>query len=108
MEISEEKKKIEVMVKEKIEEIHKEIHKEIIEDICLIINNCAECFNDEIMQVDCCPLQCVELYDITADSFYIDCYFNLLVELADIAFEHGYGISVTKEEGIKFWKIQKG
>ncbi len=54
------------------EQKRKEAHREIITDICMLINNCANCFNDETRKTDCFPLQCVRLHKVTADSFYME------------------------------------
>ena len=87
----------------------KEAHKEIIIDICLLINNCAGCYDDVKRKTDCNPLSCVELHKVTADSFNMDPYDSKTNrELIDIAVQHGYkagfimeGTEVTE---IKFWK----
>ena len=58
------------------EQRRKEAHKEIIFDICMEINNCANCHNDETRQIECCPLNCVELHKVSANSFYMIPYEN--------------------------------
>ena len=88
----------------------KEAHKEIITDICMTINNCANCFNDETRKTDCFPLHCVKLHKVTANSFYMETYSSKTNrELLDIASQHGYeaGFIMEGEEAwIKFWKKQ--
>lgn len=84
-------------------------HREIITDICMTINNCANCHNDETRQTDCFPLNCVELYKVTANSFYMETFDNSKTnrELLDIAERHGYKAGLVKEGKdilIKFWK----
>ena len=89
----------------------KEVHKEIIADICLLINNCADCHNDETGKTDCFPLRCVELHDETVDSFCIEPYTdkNTNRKLCDIASQHGYEADLITEgnevSAIKFWKL---
>lgn len=86
-----------------------EAHKEIITDICMTINNCANCLNDETRRTDCFPLNCVDLHKVTANSFYMESYDNSKTnrELLDIASQHGYETGFVIETGgtlIKFWK----
>lgn len=94
---------------EKLEQKLKEIHQEIIFDICMNINNCANCHNEETRQIDCYPLQCVKMYEVSEKTFCIEPYDErtnkLLVNIAD---QYGYKyefIMKGKEIAlIKFWK----
>lgn len=91
------------------EQKQKEAHKEIIVDICHVINNCANCYDDGAMKINCNPLQCVHLYDVSADSFYMDPYEDKTnKELIGIAEQHGYNADIVIEDGkttgIKFQK----
>ncbi len=90
-----------------------EAHRKIITDICMTVNNCANCINDETRQTDCYPLHCVPLHKVTADSFYMESYDNSKTnrELLDIAAQHGYKAGFIMEDGItliKFWKSNEG
>lgn len=87
----------------------KEEHKKIIFDICMMVNDCAECHNDETRRTECCPLNHVELHKVTANSFYIMPYDNSKTnrELIEIAERHGYQVGLTMEDKgmiMKFWK----
>ena len=89
------------------EQKRKEAHKEIITEICLLINNCANCHNDETGKIDCFPLQCVDLHKVTADSFYMEALDDSRInrKLLDIASQYGYQAGFLKEDGeiiIKF------
>lgn len=91
------------------EQKRKEVHKEIIFDICMEINNCADCHNDETRQTECCPLNRVELHKVSANSFYMIPYDNSETnrKLIEIAKEHGYKAGFVIEDGetvMKFWK----
>lgn len=90
------------------EQKRKEAHKEIIKDICIEINNCANCINDEARKIECYPLHCVKLHKVTANSFYMEPYSSKTNrELIDIALQHGYKagfIMNGNEIWIKFWK----
>jgi len=85
------------------EQKRKEAHKEILTDICMVVNNCANCFN-------CFPLHCVKLHKVTADSFYMEPYYSSKTnrELIDIASQNGYKAGFIMEgkeiAWIKFWK----
>lgn len=57
---------------EKLEQKLKEMHKDIIFDICMNINNCANCYNEETRQTDCYSLQCVETYDLSENFFVLN------------------------------------
>ncbi|MBD5534540.1 MAG: hypothetical protein HDQ99_02550 [Lachnospiraceae bacterium] len=86
-----------------------EAHKEIITEICLLINNCANCHNDETGKTDCFPLNCVDLHKVTADSFYMETFDDSRTnrKLLDIASQCGYEAGFVmegKEISIKFWK----
>ena len=94
------------------EQKRREAHKEIVTEICLLINNCANCHSDETGKTDCFPLHCVDLYKVTADSFYMEPYTdsNINRKLLDIASQYGYEAGFIMEEkavsAIKFWKKQ--
>lgn len=86
-----------------------EAHKGIITDICMTVNHCANCHNDETGKTDCLPLYCVDLHKVTADSFYMESFDNSRTnrELLDIASQNGYEAWFIKEDNvimIKFWK----
>lgn len=92
-----------------IEQKRKMTHKKIITEICLLINNCADCYNEEVKKTVCCPLNCVELFKVTEKSFYIEPYDNKTnIKLIDIAEQYGYKLGFIMEENeiksIKFWK----
>lgn len=88
------------------EQKRKEAHKEIIFDICMVVNNCACCYNDETRQTECYPLDCVNLLHVTENSFYMELYDNSKInrELIEIAEDHGYkaGFVMNEETVIKF------
>lgn len=91
------------------EQKRKEAHKEIVLDICMAINNCACCHNDETRRTECHPLNCVEFYKVTANSFCMVPYDNSKInrELIEIATDHGYKAGfIMDDDGtvIKFWK----
>lgn len=91
------------------EQKRKEAHKEIIFDICMTINNCACCYNDETRRTDCYPLNCVELHKVTANSFCMVPRDNSKTnrELIEIAEDHGYKVGFVMDDGemvMKFWK----
>ncbi|RKJ68835.1 hypothetical protein [Roseburia sp. 1XD42-69] len=91
------------------EQKRKKAHKDIIFDICMVINNCACCYNDETRQTECYPLNCVELHKVTANSFYMIPYENSKTnrELIEIADRHGYKCGLVLEDNetiMKFWK----
>lgn len=88
-----------------------EEHREIITNICMTVNNCANCHNDETRRTDCFPLNCVDLHKVTANSFYMESFDNSQTnrELLDIASQNGYEAGFIKEDNaimIKFWKRQ--
>ena len=87
----------------------KEMHKDIIEAICIEINNCADCINDECRRTECFPLSRVELFKVTANSFYIETYDNSRInrKLLELAEEYDYNAGLIEENGIvsiKYWK----
>ncbi len=87
----------------------KEAHKEIIADICGVINNCANCYDDGAMKINCNPLSCVHLYDVSVDSFSMDPYEDEINKrLIGIAGRHGYSAGIVIEDkeviGIRFWR----
>lgn len=91
------------------EQKRKEAHKKIIFDICMTINNCAECHNDETRQTECYPLNRVDLHKVSVNSFYMVPYDNSKInrELIEIAGRHGYKAGFIIEDGetiVKFWK----
>lgn len=91
------------------EQKRKEAHKEIIFDIYMIVNNCAECHNDETRRTECYPLNCVELHKVTVNSFYMVPYEDSGTnrKLIEIAEDHGYKAGFVIEDGemiMKFWK----
>lgn len=90
------------------EQKRKEAHKKIIFDICMTINNCAECHNNETRRTECCPLSRVELHKLSANSFYMIPYDSKTNrELIEIAEQHGYKAGFIIEDGetvMKFWK----
>lgn len=87
-----------------VEMKRKEEHKEIIFDICMAINNCADCHNDEIKQTKCCPMNRVELYNVTQNCFYMNFYDSKTNrELIDIAAKRGYKVDfILNKEIMKF------
>lgn len=91
-----------------IEQKRKEAHKDIIKDICIVINNCADCYNEECKKVKCNPYNCIELYKVSGKSFYIEPYGSKTNrELIDIATKHGYKTEFVidgEEIYIKFYK----
>lgn len=87
----------------------KELHKDIIFDICMNINNCANCYNEETRQTDCYPLQCVETYDLSENSFCIEPYGEKTNKLLyNIADQYGYKFEFIMDGKeialIKFWR----
>lgn len=92
-----------------LEQELKELHKNIIFDICMNVNNCSNCYNDETWKIDCYPLQCVGTYEVSEKSFCIEPYAErtnkLLVNIAD---QYGYKAEFIMEEKeiklIKLWK----
>lgn len=94
---------------ENLEQRLKELHKDIILDICMNVNNCANCHNDETRQIDCYPLQCVEMYEVSEKSFCIEPYCERTNKLLfNIADRYGYKSKFIMEGKeialIKFWK----
>lgn len=91
-----------------VKQKREEVHKEIIFDICMIVNNCAECHNNETKQTECCSLNCVELHKVSANSFYMVPYDNRTNRrLIEIAEQHGYKAGFIIDAGetvMKFWK----
>lgn len=88
----------------------KESHKEIIEAICIEINNCADCYNEECRMAECDPCNSVNLFKVTKNSFYIEPYSDSKTnrKLIDIATKYGYEAGFILEGAevawIKFWK----
>lgn len=92
-----------------VEQKRKEVHKDIITDICMNINNCADCHNEETRKTDCDPLRSVELHKVSANSFYMEPYGSKTNRLLlDIAERYGYKTGFIMKNGeiawIKFWK----
>lgn len=91
------------------EQKRKEEHKDIITDICMNINNCADCHNDETHQTDCNLLRSVELHKVSANSFYMEPYGSktnrLLLAIAE---RNGYRAGFIMENGEIAWiKFEK-
>ena len=95
------------------EQRRKEAHKEIIFDICMEINNCANCHNDETKKTECCPLNRVELHKVSANSFYIcdssqvkyhHCYTWFRLFLKDGI----YSITAVKHNNVNEVVVHKG
>ena len=88
-----------------------EPHKHILTDICIEINNCAECFDEDTKEVDCCPICCLykELHEISENTFYIE-YQNkkMYDKFEEIANKHGYKMIITKVEKREMVKFYKG
>jgi hypothetical protein len=87
----------------------KEAHKEIIKEICMIVNNCADCHDEKTRQTECVPDQRVDLYKVTETSFYIDAYDSKTNrKLLDMGNEYEYKTGIVIEDDdtsyIKFWK----
>lgn len=86
----------------------KETHKEIILDICMTVNNCADCHNDETRQIECNPLNCVELHKVSKNQFYMESYDSKTnKQLIEIAEDHGYKAGFIIKDSktvLKFWK----
>ena len=93
-----------------IEQKRKEAHKEILTDICMSINNCADCHNDETRETDCNPLACLEVFKVTENSFYMNTYDTKTNrKLFEIASQYGYKVGFVMDEksvvtGIKFYR----
>lgn len=92
----------------KIEQKYKS-HKEIIYEICMNINNCANCYNEETRQTECTPFHCVQLYDVSRDSFCMEPYGEKTNRLLDdIAKQYGYKVDFIMKGKIitciKFYK----
>lgn len=88
-----------------------ETHRGIILDICIEVNNCANCYNDETHRTECFPLLCVPLHKVTVDSFYMESYDNSKINrrLLAVASQHGYKAGFIMEGGvnqIKFWNLK--
>lgn len=82
-----------------LEQELKELHKDIIFDICMNVNNCANCYNDETRKTDCYPLQCVETYEVSEKSFCIEPYGERINKLlVNIAGQYGYKAEFIMEE----------
>lgn len=96
--------------KEYVENKKRELHADIIADICININNCASCYSDIYKRVECNPINCMNVFQITKNSFCIELYEgDVCRRLLDIAENHGYkmGIVCNKdfiEEHIIFYK----
>lgn len=87
-----------------------EIHKNILEDICLKLKNCADCYNEETEKTECCPM-ChlyAELHDVTADTFFLEPYNSKThTEFAEIASKHGYEMTIVGEKGEELIKFHR-
>ena len=92
-----------------IEKQRKELHKEVLYEICLIINNCANCYNEELRITECNCINCVDIFKVNANSFYIEPYDDMTNgKLIDIGKECGYNVGFVlggEYDGmIKFYK----
>ena len=91
-----------------IEKQRKELHKEVLYDICLIINNCANCYNEETRETECNCLACVDVYKVNANSFCMEIYDNKTNrKLIDIGEKHNYNVGFVEDKDdvwITFYK----
>lgn len=93
-----------------IEKQRKENHKDILTDICMAINNCADCHNDETHKAECNPFGCLEVFNVSANGFYTNTYDSKTNrKLFEIASQYGYQVGFVMDEksvvtGIKFYK----
>lgn len=87
-----------------------EIHKNILEDICLKLKNCADCYNEDTGKVECCPM-ChlyAELHEVTADTLFLEPYNSKThTEFAEIASKHGYEMTIVGEKGEELIKFHR-
>ena len=51
-------------------------HKEIIKEICIYLNNCANCYDEELHCTKCDSLNCTkfQISKTTKDYFYMEIY----------------------------------
>lgn len=77
-----------------IEQDRRNAHKDILTEICMNINNCADCYNEETKKTECRPFSCLEVLKVTGTSFYMDAYdAKTNKKLIEIASRFGYKIN---------------
>ena len=93
-----------------IEQKRKESHIDILKDICMTINNCADCHNEETHTTECCPCNCLNLQKVSEKCFYIEPYDSKTNrKLFEIASQYGYKTGFVMDDKsrvthIKFYK----
>lgn len=101
------------MTKEQIKENIKlrllDNHKAILEDICMSVHNCADCFDWIQKKLYCKPCIELETFHVSKNTFCIEAYYDSKFNrtLIDIARKHGYEAGIMFENGIcmiKYWK----
>lgn len=86
-------------------------HKDILQTVCMIINDCADCFIEStcgtIIKTYCNPH--VETFHVSKESFCIKASDSQRVnrELLDVAETYGYKVGLILENGIVFFKYWK-
>lgn len=95
--------------KQYIQQKKRDIHKDILLDICMNINNCADCWNEETHQCDCDCFSRVKIFKSTEKQFYMEPYSSKTnILLREIAENHGYDFGIVEDSDgmwLKFWKI---
>lgn len=89
------------MTKEQIKENLKQRllnnHKDILEDICMTVHNCADCFDETVKRVRCNPH--VETVYLSENGFCIEIYDPKTNEdLISLAEKHGYKVTLIFEK----------
>lgn len=85
-------------------------HKEIINEICLYLNNCANCYNEETRCTECNPAICTscQIYEKTETTFCMDIYSKETNDgLIRIASQYGYDAEIVGESGQECLEFRK-
>lgn len=86
------------------------LHKEVLQNLCVEIHNCADCYQEEKRRVECEPLHELlsEVFQVTENSFYLEPYGSQTNRrLVVAAAECGYQCGLVKngaETWLKFWR----
>lgn len=86
----------------------RKINVNILQELCICINNCADCYNEETRKVECAPLASLEhhgeLY-LSDSSFYLNSYDKQTnEELFEVAAKYGYHVEAMPDERLRFYK----
>lgn len=77
-----------------------------LEDLCVNLNNCTDCYDDEMKQCKCCPLMTLNLCKIDDKHIYLDPYSaDINEKLKRIAISYGYCADLVRLKETEFLRF---